>query len=499
MINWVATMDWSRLFDQATPFFVLCAAALVVMVIDCFARDAATHNERAWHSPAVVVAFAGVLLAAWLIFPRWQTGNADPAPLALWYFDRIAWVTAALLLGTAALSILLAPSYLRARGLPRGEYLALLLFGVAGLWVMVATHHLIMVFIGIETLSIAAYVLAAYHRTDRFSIEAGMKYFVMGSVAAAFLLFGMAFLYGGTGTLDLLEYRSLTLDGMEHARQLYTFIGIGCLLVGFVFKIAAVPFHWWAPDVYGGAPLPVTVFFATAVKAGAFVALWRVAEALMPFTGAVWSQGFWWLAVLTMTLGNLAALTQEDMKRMLAYSSIAHAGYALIALVLLPHGNGMVVASLLMYLVAYTLMTVGAFAVLIALSDAGGERTTLNQVAGLAQRHPALAAMYAVFLLSLAGVPPTIGFFGKYYLFQTAIAEGYTSLVVIAVLNSVVSVAYYVRPIITMYFRPSADEGAVAPATLTAGVRTVLAVTLLGVLWYGLFPSGLLKLLLQSV
>ncbi len=490
-MEFLQEINWTQLTTQALPLFLLTGLAIIVLFIELFRKPEAGVAGRSWALPVAVI---GTVLVMWLVLPRWLEATTSSS-IALWYFDRIGWVGALIVLGATLFAMLLSSQYLRTRNLPRGEFLALMLFGAVGLWCMIATHHLIMVFIGIETLSLAAYVLAAYYRSQRTSIEAGIKYFLMGSVASAFLLFGLAFLYGGTGTLDLLEYKNLGTVALESANQLYTYIGIACVLIGFAFKIAAVPFQWWAPDVYTGAPLPVTAYFATAVKAGAFIALWRLVDALVGVTGANWHQLFWWIAVLTMSLGNLAALTQSDMKRMLAYSSIAHAGYALITLVIVERGGPVVITSLLFYLIAYALMTIGAFAVLIAMSPTE-ERTLLDDVAGLASRRPGLAAVFAVCLLSLAGIPPTLGFFSKYYLFQTAVSAGEITLVIVAVLNSVVSVAYYVRPIVMMYFRPESQD-APMPA-ITHGIKTVLALALLGILLCGIFPSGLLRLLFQS-
>lgn len=491
-------LNWSQLLYQSTPFLLLVVTGFAVLLADIFStRDKDEPNAV---SLSVIIAFVGVLLAKWLILPRWlATENSPVGELALWQFDRVSLFTMGLVLGITLLTILFSPSYLRDRRLPRGEFFGLVILGVAGMWAMVATHHLIMVFIGIETLSLAAYVLAAFHRSEERSLEAGMKYFVLGSLAAAFLLFGLAFIYGGSGTLDLLELRSMSFEMLDQSHRIFSYLGIVFLMVGLAFKIAAAPFQWWAPDVYTGAPLPVTAFFATAVKVGAFAVLWRIADALVGFTGEIWTNVMWWVAVMTMTVGNLAALAQDDVKRMLAYSSVAHAGYTLIAIAVVPTNDPMVVSSLLFYLVAYSLMTVGAFTVLIALCKPDSERTSLHNLAGLAGRHPALAGMLALFLLSLAGLPPTIGFFGKYYIFQTAIGAGETLLVIVAVLNSVLSVAYYVRPIVVMYFRPEPQDSSMLATSsgLTIGIRVVLVLTGFGVLAYGIFPTVLLKWLVK--
>lgn len=480
------TLSWSHLAANAAPLLILAGAGLLTLMVGLW-------NQRR----AFDVAIVGVLGAAVALIPQWR-GIVGALPQALFYFDGLAWIGGAIILLALGLTLVLAPPYLRARGLPLAEFSALILFAAVGMWCMVATHHLALIFVGIETLSIASYILAAYHRQEPTSLEAGIKYFVLGSIAAAFLLFGMALLYAGTGSLDLFAITAVHADSLTPMAWNYVRIGIACLLVGFAFKIAAVPFQFWTPDVYSGAPLPVTAFFATGVKAGAFIALLRVVQAVVPLNDGSVTACLWWLAVATMVLGNLAALAQDDMKRMLAYSSVAHAGYALIAVVLASRGEAGVVAPLLLYLFAYTLMTVGAFAVLLAVSPAHRETTQLSTVAGLAHRRPALAALFSVFLLSLAGMPPTVGFFGKYYLFQTAVAADEIPLVIVAVLSSVVSVAYYVQPIVMMYFRAPAES--VTPAArLSFGTRFVLVVAVLGVLAAGILPSRLVAFLGQSL
>ncbi len=488
--------DWLLMLSQSLPLLVLLATAVLVLsagLCGCCSRTT-NHESRI----TIYLSLIGIIAAAVLVVPRWQAATT-PVQLSLWYFDRLAWVAGEIILGATLLVVLLSSSYLRARQFIKAEFLALVLLGAFGMWCMVATQHLLMIFLGIEILSLAAYVLAAYARAEPTSIEAGLKYFLMGSVASAFLLFGIAFLYGGTGSLDLLAMQKLNIMSIEGAERLYLLIGVASLLVGMAFKIAAVPFQWWAPDVYSGAPLPVTAFFATGVKAAAFLALWRIAVGVSVVTGPAWHSLLWWMAVSTILVGNLAALTQDDVKRMLAYSSIAHAGYALIALVIAPSELHIALAALLLYLLGYTVMTIGAFAVLIALNPAGSERTSLADLTGLGVRRPGLALLLAIFLFSLAGIPPTIGFFGKYFLFQAAVAAGEVKLVLIAVLGSVISVAYYVRPIVVMYFRTDAAPLGNIHPPLSRGVRAVLALTLLAVLALGLFPSPLLQWLWASV
>lgn len=478
------SIHWIDVAGHAVPILFLLGLATILLLADLWWRE---HDR----SPLVAATVIGLLFTMGLAWVRWGEAVA-PKGVAMLHFDRLTWMGGMIFLLAAILTVIPAMHYLRDRCLPIGEFVALLLFGVAGMWLMIATTHLLMIFLGLETLSLSAYVLAGYHRADRRSIEAGIKYFLLGAVAAAFFLFGLAFLYGGTGALDLMVIGQIANDATTPIARLYTMLGIALVIVGIGFKVAAVPFQFWTPDVYEGAPLPVTAFFATGVKAGAFIVFLRLAEGLSSVADLPWREVVWGLAVATMTMGNLAALAQEDMKRMLAYSSIAHAGYALIAIVT---ASG---ASLLFYLVAYTIMTIGAFVAIGALGTATQERTALSHVAGLGSRRPWLAAVLAVFLLSLAGVPPTVGFFAKYYLFQAAVGAGQLWLVILAVLNSVLSVAYYVRPIVAMYFRPAPDNAPTGFA-IPLGINGILILTLAGVLCLGLFPTPLLALLVQTV
>ncbi|MBI4366092.1 MAG: NADH-quinone oxidoreductase subunit N [Deltaproteobacteria bacterium] len=484
----IPAMPLGDVVAHAMPLLFLAVVAMLLLVASCFWRPAGGGAERG-ADVSVIGAVLGCLIAGGLAWVRFR-GQEVPQTAMLFAFDRIGWLGGLFLLAATIPTLLLAGPYLRERRLPLPEFVALVLFGVVGMWTMILTTHLVMIFLGLETLSLAAYVLAGYHRAARPSIEAGVKYFLLGAIAAGFLLFGLAFLYGGTGSFDLRTIAQTVFAEITGFHRLYTLIGIALICVGLAFKIGAVPFQFWTPDVYTGAPLPVTIFFATAVKIGAFCVFWRVGEAVTPMLGGVWQQAMWGLAVATMLLGNLAALAQDDLKRMLAYSSIAHAGYALIALVI---GHG---ASLFFYLAAYAIMTIGAFATLMALGSEGRERTTLADVAGLGTTHPRHAFVLALFLFSLAGIPPTVGFFAKYYLFQAAIGGEQVTLVVIAVINSVVSVAYYVRPVVVMYFRPVPEQG-VRPLALTGGMRFVIGLSLAGVVGLGLFPSRLLALIAQ--
>lgn len=370
----------------------------------------------------------------------------------------------------------------------RGEYYALLLLATTGMALMAMSRNLIVTFLGLEILSIATYILAGFKRTDIRSNESSLKYFFLGSFASAILLYGIALLYGGTGSTQYASMRELS--ALQGSLQTSTLIGMGFLLAGFCFKIALVPFHAWVPDVYEGAPTPVTAFMAVGPKAAGFAALLRILAEALPFLAHEWSTLLWVVAMLTMTLGNVAALLQTNIKRMLAYSAIAHAGYILIGIVIHSHAG---FSAVLFYLVIYTAMNLVAFGVVLSFSRKGDARVYLGEYAGLGRTAPFAAAALALALVSLAGIPLTGGFIGKLFLFNAAIQKGYTGLVLVAVLNSVVSVFYYFRILVYMYMRePESD-----PMEATAIPRPVLALLALGmmvIVWLGIHPDPILAL-----
>jgi NADH-quinone oxidoreductase subunit N len=366
------------------------------------------------------------------------------------------------------------------------------LFSTLGMMLMASGGDLVVIFLGLETLSLALYTLCGFRRAELRSNESALKYLLLGAFASGFFLYGIALIYGATGTTVLRRVAAFLADGKSHGPLLV--IGGGLLLVGFGFKVASVPFHMWTPDVYEGAPTSVTAFMIAGTKAAAFAAFLRVFLLALPTLHMQWSAAIWVLAVLTMTLGNLVALVQNNVKRMLAYSSIAHAGYVLVAVVA---GGSSGASSVLFYLVAYALMNLGAFAAIIALQGHGQELLFLGDYAGLGFRRPALAACMALFMFSLAGIPPTAGFMGKLYIFSAALEAHYPVLAVIGVLNSVVSVYFYLRLIVIMYMTEPATERLPVPRSAPA----VLAVGMsaLGTLQIGLFPARLLDLARQSI
>jgi NADH-quinone oxidoreductase subunit N len=358
---------------------------------------------------------------------------------------------------------------------------------------MAGGAHFIMIFLGLEVMSIAVYVLAGFFREDVRSNEAALKYLILGSFSSAFLLFGMAFLYGASGgTLFLNDLPGrLATDSAMHSMIL---MAVALLLVGFGFKVAAAPFHMWTPDVYEGAPTSITAFMAVGVKAAAFAAFARVFFLVFPAMVQDWNMLLWVLAVATMTIGNVVAIAQTNIKRMLAYSSIAHAGYLLVALV---SANQLGAVGLLYYLLAYTLMNLGAFGVVILVGRKKDRYLNIYDYSGLGFQHPALGAAMALFMFALAGMPPTAGFVGKFYIFSAAIKSGYIWLAIIGVMNSLVSVYYYLRITVLMYMKPA--EADLGPVFFTPAQSAVVGLTAAGVLFIGIFPGFLYDLAVNSV
>ncbi|MBI3913490.1 MAG: NADH-quinone oxidoreductase subunit N [Chloroflexi bacterium] len=465
------------------PVLIVAITSILVLVAELFTR---AEQKRTLGYLSIV----GLIFASFAAFTLW--GSNASAFRGMISADNFGlFLTLTILIG-AALSVLLAMDFARAQNIEQGEYYVLLLAAVAGMILMATATDLIVIFLGLELLSLPLYILAAFQRNNSYSLEAGVKYFLLGAFSSAFFLYGIALIYGATGTTNLLQIsQSLSLSSnsqsLTHSlsSNSLAFIGAGLLLVGFAFKVALVPFHWWTPDVYDGAPTPVTAFMSVAVKAAAFGAFIRVFVFAIPPQAIEWRTILAVIAVLTMTLGNIAALLQSNIKRMLAYSSIAHAGYILIALVV----GETATASSLYYILAYTFTNLGAFGAVIALADGERERLKISDFAGVARDHPRVAAALAICLLSLAGFPPFAGFIGKFLIFGSAVENGWTWLAVVGVLNSVVSMYYYARPIVEMYMHDgSADwERGVKIAPLV-GIALLIAV--IGVIALGIFPSG---------
>ena len=463
-------------FYVSLPLILLVAWACALLLVDLF-----IPKEQKWLT-AMLAAFG---LALSLGFTLSQIGRENSGLNGMLALDGFSVFVNALLLVSGLLAVALAYGYVKRMGIERGEYYTLMLFSISGMMLMAQATDLIIVFLALELLSLPLYVLSAFARPKVDSEEAGLKYFLLGAFASGFVLYGIALVYGATGYTSLSGIVSAASTGTPG--PLLT-IGAALILVGLGFKVAAVPFHMWTPDVYQGAPTAVTAFMAAGAKIAGFSALLRVFATAFPSLAIDLTPVLWALSALTMIVGNLLAISQTDIKRMLAYSSIAHAGYILMAFV--PYGNPEVapvsIAAGLFYLVAYALTNFGAWGVVIALEQKEGKGLAISDYAGLGRRYPALAAAMTVFMLSLTGLPPTLGLVGKFYLFRAVLAGGFTWLAIIGVLTSLISAYYYLRVVVTMYMQEGEPhtEREFWLGFTTAGTALVTVIA-------GLIPQGL--------
>ncbi len=466
------------------PQLLVAGTGMLLMIVDALFRGV---NKRLFGWLAIL-GLAGALV--WTVAAGLGALPALGGALAA---DGLSMGFSVVLMAAAMISILVAMDYLRREGLEQGEYYVLILFATAGALAMAAAGDLIVVFIGLEVLSISLYVLAGFAKEDPGSREAGLKYLLLGAFASAFLLYGIALLYGATGSTRLGEM-GIVLRQAGSAPAPLLWAGIGLAIVGLGFKLALVPFHTWAPDVYQGAPTSVTAFMAVISKTAAFAALVRLLLVVLAPALPVTSTILALLAVLTMTVGNILALAQEDVKRLLAYSSIAQAGYVLVAVVA---GSELGASAVLFYLLGYAFTNLGAFAVLLAWARPGESRVPLADLAGLGFRRPWTAAALTFFLLSLTGIPLTAGFVGKLYLFGAAVQAGWVWLAIVAVLNSVVSAFYYLHVVVVMYMREPALPA--APERPGWPLGLALALCAAGVLVLGLVPGPALQWARQAL
>ncbi len=476
----LATSVWSIL-----PEILVVATALFVLFLDVVLPE---ENRRVlcW------VSFFGVAVALVSVFAM-GTDRVDGFAGMISH-DGLGSFFDMVILFACALTLLLATGYSDWEGTHRGEFYSLLLFSTSGMMFMAKGTDLMTVFLGLETMSIPIYVLVGFHRRRISSIEGAFKYFLLGAFASGFLLYGIALLYAASGTTKIAALATALYDPRMAGSPLFL-AGAGLLLVGFGFKVSLVPFHMWTPDAYEGAPTVVTAFMSAAVKAAAFAALIRVLLTALPGMQPHLWKALWLLAVLTMTVGNLSALRQDNLKRLLAYSSIAHAGYVLVGLV---SGDLLGGQAALFYLLVYTFMNLGAFGVVILLAQKEDEGYDIRHLAGVGFRYPALGGLLTLFLVSLGGIPPTAGFVGKFYLFSAAVKNGYIWLAVIGVLNSAASIYYYLRIVVTMYMRP-ADGEAVVPRPPRTAFSLALCVAAAAILILGIVPRGILALAERSV
>jgi NADH-quinone oxidoreductase subunit N len=463
--------------ELIAPQLFLLAAAIVLLLLPLFRRGVRRELLAA-------IALAGLALAFYATVRLWtQPGTGFNGMVTV---DHFALAFQGIFVLGGLLTVLLSFNRVEDEYVQYGDFYGLLLLAIIGMMVMTATTHLLVVFLGLEVLSIALYVMIGFRKMRVDSVEAALKYFLLGAFSTGFFLYGVALLYGATGALDMARIgASVKAAG---GANLMLLAGGMLVLIGFAFKAALVPFHMWTPDVYQGAPTPVSAFMSTGTKAAAFAVLARIVTIAMPMSAFNWAAVLPVLAVLTMTVGNLMALVQDNVKRMLAYSSIAHAGYLLVALTA---GNGAGQSAILYYLVVYTLMNMGAFGVVSYFGRGSREeRLTFDSYRGLGFRYPLASLAMAVFLFSLAGIPPTGGFLGKFYLFAAAVKAGHILLVVIAVLNSVVSVFFYTRLVVNLYMREA--EEPLEAAKPHFALVTALVMAMLGVLWMGLAPNALM-------
>ncbi|MCF8721003.1 NADH-quinone oxidoreductase subunit N [Nitrospina gracilis] len=459
------------------PVLVLSVFSMMVLLFDLFAGK----NK----SGLVFISLTGLLMAAISAFakrdlPVYSFGGA-------YVVDNLSVFFTCIFCLSSALAILLSIEYNRRERINMGEYYGLILFCTVGMIVLASSTDLIMIFLGIEIVSICLYVLAGIRRYDPHSNEASLKYFLLGAFATGFLLYGMALLYGTTGSTKLVTIAELLNSG-EVFSQPMMLMGIVLLVIGFGFKVASVPFHMWAPDVYEGAPTPVTAFMAVGPKAAAFAAFFRVFAEGIPELAPSWNMILSIVAVITMFVGNLGAIMQTNIKRLLAFSSVSHVGYILIAIIA---KNSLGSASLLFYMLAYAFMIFGAFGVVILLGRDGNENLDIQNYSGLGFKHPVLAMSMSIFLLSLGGLPPLAGFVAKFYIFQAALKEGFVILVVLAVLNSAISFYYYLKVIVYMYMKEPVQE---FKLSLTPITMLVIGIGVLGTLELGIFPDPIISL-----
>jgi NADH-quinone oxidoreductase subunit N len=495
----VNTANMLTNLEQLLPILTVVVGGLVTMLMSVARSHKDPQHADVAMQPFLVVSLATLVIALGLLV------GMTPEKQAIWSgtlaIDRLALVSQGLIVVVTALAMCMGTAAIQTQGMVRGEYYALTLFSASGMMLMVSAAELLTFFVGLEIMSLAVYVLVGFRRSDRWSQEAALKYFLSGAFASAFFLFGAALLFGATGTTDYAGIATAVakvVAGETFPLSSLLLAGATLCVVGFCFKIAAVPFHMWAPDAYQGAPTMVTGFMAVTVKAAAFVSFARFAlmalgtgnshlPELVPL--------FETLAIITMTVGNLSAVLQRNVKRMLAYSSIAQAGYLLVGLVGALERGDTAVQAMLFYLFIYALSTLGAFGVLIALERRGTrhDENLLNRYAGVAWAHPALGVAFAICMFALSGIPPTSGFVGKVLLFGPALDAGHVTLVVIAVLNSVVSVYYYLRVVVYLFMKNAPPKKDAEPLVFSPWLTGALTITTALVILVGVMPERWLE------
>ena len=496
------------LYIGLSPLFIVTLGGILLMVAEAFSHRREEGDVRASGPSSdlaigtAIALFAGAIAAAgvWFVGPDKLEGASAAAPYLM--VDRFSLFFSFVICLGGGLTSLLAGGYLPEHKIDRGEFYPLLTFSTVGAIVLASAGDLLSLFLGLETMSLGIYALTGFRRASARSTEAAVKYFLLGSFAAALLLYGGALLYGATGHTDLVGIRNALAAGSKVNFGL-VLIAVVLVLTGLVFKVSAVPFHMWTPDAYEGAPTPATGFMAVAVKSAAFATLMRVTlvafgQPELSSWGAGWPPVLALIAVLTMTVANLIAGRQESVKRMLAYSSIAHAGYVLVGLVATMRMGGDAQGSVLFYLLTYTASTIGAFGTLVLCGSRGAEAVSYEDLAGVGKRHPMAALAFSLFLFSLAGVPPTAGFFAKLYVVRAAIGANLYWLAVILLLNSVLGAYYYLRVLVFMYMREPAPGAPIAKPMRSGYVATALVVAAVFVIVLGIWPTTSLQLAIDA-
>ena len=470
-------------FNAIVPMACVTAAGIAAMVAEAFRNP----GERMPIAGLGVVGLIGAAIASIFLW------NHNASSFDVVSADNFGLFVTGILIVVGLLSLAISAPTIDRENLPRGEYYALMLFATAGMMLMATASDLLVIFLALEVLSLAVYVLTGIRRDSAQATEAAFKYFLLGAFSSAFFLYGIAFTYGLTGSTRLDRIGSL-MSAQSAAPTAMQLLALGLVVVGFAFKVAAVPFHMWTPDAYEGAPPAVTGFMSTGVKAAAFAAFVRVfLSAFEPLRGT-WSEVIWVIAAATMIVGTVVGVAQSNVKRMLSYSSIAHGGYLLIGLLA---GNDVGKSAMLFYLLTYAITNIGAFGVIALLETGDRPGDRVRDYAGLWNDHPALAALMTIFLLSLGGFPPMAGFIAKWYIFTSAIKAGYTGLAIIGVLTSVVSVFFYLRIVVMMYMTPRETPRVVPAVPAIAGGALVVSAVL--IFYLGVLPSRVIDWAASSI
>jgi NADH-quinone oxidoreductase subunit N len=471
-------------FAAIAPATILAVTAILVMLVDAFSTRAKSTAPLAYLG---IIGAAAAGLTAMVLSRATQSGFSNMVS-----HDAFAAFGEVIVCVAAIVTMLTAQRDMKNEGLPKGEYYVLLLAATSGMAFMMSASDLVVLFLGLELMSIPVYALVGFNRYNARSAEGAFKYFVLGAFATGFLLYGASMLYGATGSTNYAEIAARAADGALR-NDVYFIAGSVLLLAAMAFKISAVPFHMWTPDVYQGAPVSITGYMSAGVKAAAFVALARILFTLFGSIPDLFFNLLWILSAVTMIVGNVLAVVQSNIKRMLAYSSIGHAGYLLLALTA---GSPGATSAMLFYLLVYALANLGAFAVATALSGKD-EASDIESYAGVATRHPFLAAAMALFMFSLAGIPPTGGFFGKFFMFKEAIERGLVNLAIVGMIASAIGVYYYLRVIVYLYMKPSTSG--VETTSTDGALHFGLALTSLGIVVLGVMPNRLMEIAIRSV